>query len=79
MRTSSALVGAQVICADDITAIFSHEALIAGCKPVGECLSPIDVPGKCVSLTDAENRLKDAPDGTGVVRACWPYVNNFIV
>lgn len=64
---AAALVGADEICADDCALIFSDEDLLFGCEPEGQGLILRHVSLERIGFAGPDDRLKDGPDGWGVV------------
>jgi hypothetical protein len=66
---AAAIVGAQIICADDAAVRLGDEHGVSRRAPVGERLGPRDIARDRIGLAGAEGRLQDVPDGIVVLAA----------
>src|SRR5450631_3914288 len=63
MATASAVVGAQIIGAHDLTTILSDEHLVARRAPIRESIDARDIARQRVGFAGPEDRLDHAPNG----------------
>src|ERR1700736_2869732 len=63
VAAATAIVGAQVIGADDPSSVFRDEHLVARCAPIGKRVGARYVARQRVGLLGAEDGLDHAPNG----------------
>lgn len=66
MRSTAAVVGAQIVGADDRARILSYKHDVARRVPIGKCVGPRNVTRNGIGLAGAESRFQNAPDGVVV-------------
>ena len=67
VRAASALVGAQVIGPEDVSAILRHKRFVVGPAPVFDRILLRNVPGNCVRFSATKYGLQDGPNLVRVV------------
>lgn len=64
---AAALVGADVVCSDNLSVVFGYEDLMAGRDPIGEGFFAAHIVRQSIGVSGADDWFKDCPDCIGVV------------